>query len=146
MAAVAAAALGLAAAAFPPEALPPADFHPSSPALEAEVGAVVDAGDGVTGTGGGAFAPPLPLLPLAADPDAGGGVAGGTPPPLPPPLKVKKCKVEKYGEKRRTEEPNGEECQRVCLKRKQCKYRIRYQELLASLPQPARVKSVSQPR
>lgn len=77
------AVVAAAVAAFPPEALPPAGFQPSSPALEAEVGAVVDAGDGVTGTGGGAFAPPLPF---ATDPDAGGGVAGGAPPPLPPPL------------------------------------------------------------
>ena len=89
MAVVAAAA----AATFPPEVLPPAGFQPSSPALEAEVGAVVDAGDGVTGTGGGTFAPSLPF---AAGPDAGGGVAGGAPPPLPPPLQVKK-----HGENRR---------------------------------------------
>lgn len=73
-----------AAAAFPPEALPPAglaDFHPSSPPLEAGVEAVVDAGEGVTGTGGRASAPPF-----VADPAAGGGVAGGAPPDFSPPL------------------------------------------------------------
>lgn len=85
-----------AAAAFPPEALPPADFQPSSPVLEVEAGAVVDAGEGVTGTGGGAFALPLPF---AADPDAGGGVAGGAPPPLPPPLEYKNIgKTEQWRE------------------------------------------------
>lgn len=102
MAAVAAAA---APAAFPPEALPPeafppaglADFQPSPsspfpPAFAAEFGAdaVVDAGEGVTGTGGGVFA--APPLPFVADPAGGGGVAGGAlppsflSPPLPPPL------------------------------------------------------------
>lgn len=75
------------AAPFAAEPLPPAalaDFQPSSPPLEA--GVAVDAGDGVTGTGGGASAPAPPPAFVA-----GGGVAGGAPPlsflspPLPPP-------------------------------------------------------------
>lgn len=75
------------AAPFAAEPLPPAalaDFQPSSPPLEA--GVAVDAGDGVTGTGGGASAPAPPAAFVA-----GGGVAGGAPllsflsPPLPPP-------------------------------------------------------------
>lgn len=99
-----------AAEAFPPDALPPADLPPEAfppagladfqpspssafpPPFAAEVGAdpVVDAGEGVTGTGGGVFA--LAPPPFVADPAAGGGVAGGAPPlsflspPLPPPL------------------------------------------------------------
>lgn len=87
-----------AAAAFPPEALPPAglaELQPSSPPLEVEVEVAVDAGEGVTGTGGGVSASPPAF---AADPAAAGGVAGGAPPVLSPPLSPKPPKQPNRGQ------------------------------------------------